>query len=341
MPGIVLTRLTGAVAAIVSASILSFLFLRALPGNPARLIVGPLAPESTVLAQAHAMGLDQPLPVQYLRYVGAFMRGDWGFSYSSGAPVTDLIGRRLPATIELAIAAFVLALLAAVLLALLVTYRQRPVLDGIVRGLSFLGLGTPPFWLALILLLVLAQQFSIMPGPEGRLSPDTTPPPHVTGLFTVDSLLTGDPRTFLDAMRHIVLPAFALAFAPFAYLLRLLRANLLDVSHERFILVARATGLSRWQAFVRHALPNAFLPTLTASGLVFAQLITGSVLVEKVFDWPGVGALVVDSVLQQDYAVAQTFILLSAVAYVAINFTVDVLYGVIDPRVRAETALSA
>jgi ABC-type dipeptide/oligopeptide/nickel transport system permease component len=164
--------------------------------------------------------------------------------------------------------------------------------------------------------------------------PPPPPPPEVTRLYTVDALIAGQPGVFLDALRHLFLPAVALGLAPFAYLVRLLRANLLEVSREPFIVVVRSKGIGRWTAFARHALPNAFLPTLTASGLLLAQLLGGSVLVEKVFNWPGVGALVVDSILRQDYAVVQAFILLSAFAYVSINLVVDVLYGVIDPRVR-------
>jgi peptide/nickel transport system permease protein len=173
------------------------------------------------------------------------------------------------------------------------------------------------------------------------LGPAVVPPPTVTGLYTVDAILTGQWGTLADALAHLLLPALTLGFAPFAYLVRLLRANLLEVAREQFILVVRSKGLGRWTAFARHALPNAFLPTLTAGGLLLAQLVAGSVLVERVFNWPGVGALVVTSILSQDYAVVQSFILLSAIAYVGVNLIVDMLYGVIDPRVRTAQGLGA
>jgi peptide/nickel transport system permease protein len=324
-------------AAVFGASIVSFVFLRVLPSNPARLILGQFATQQAVNEQIKAMGLDKPIVVQYWLYITSFLRGDWGFAYSNGQPVTTAIGSRLPASIELGLYAFMLALVLAVFAALLATYRRRPVVDGLVRGTSSIGLGVPPFWFGLIVLLVFSQNIPILPGPEGRLSQGTTPPPSITHLYTIDALLSGQFGTFWDAQRHLILPAIALGLPAFGYLVRLLRANLLDVSREQFLTVVRSKGAGRWSTYVRHALPNAFLPTLTAGGLVLAQLLAGSVLVEYVFDWPGVGALIVDSVLRRDYAVVEAFVLLSAIAYVMVNIAVDLLYVVIDPRTRHET----
>jgi ABC-type dipeptide/oligopeptide/nickel transport system permease component len=334
----VASRLLSSLAAVLGASIVAFAFLRVLPSNPARLILGQFATQQAINEQIKAMGLDQPLWVQYWRYITAFLRGDWGFAYSVGQPVTTAIGSRLGASMELGLYAFFGALFFAVLAALLATYRRRPIVDGVVRGASSLGLGIPPFWFGLIVLLLFSQTFPILPGPEGRLSPGVPPPPTITHLYTVDALLNGQLGTFWDALRHLILPALTLGLAAFGFLVRLLRANLLDVSREQFLTVARSKGVDRWRVHLRHALPNAFLPTLTAGGLVLAQLLAGSVLVEYIFDWPGVGALVVDSTLRHDYAVVETFVLLSAIAYVVVNIVVDVLYVVIDPRVRHETA---
>jgi peptide/nickel transport system permease protein len=331
---VILSRLGSALAAIFGASILAFVLMRVLPGDPARLIAGPLASEDAIAAQRERLGLNDPLPVQYWNYITDFLQGDWGFSFGAGQPVTTQVGNRLPATIELGLYAFVLCFVFALGLALFVTYRRRAVADATVRGISFFGLGTPPFWFGLVLLIVFFEYLGWLPGPEGRLDPATQPPPEITRLYTVDALLAGQLGTFWDAVEHLILPSVALALAPFAFLVRLLRSSLLEVSREPFIIVVRSKGISRWVAFSRHALPNAFLPTLTAAGLLLAQLLSGSVLVEKVFDWPGVGALVVDSILRQDFAVVQAFILLGASAYVAVNLAVDVLYGVIDPRVR-------
>jgi ABC-type dipeptide/oligopeptide/nickel transport system permease component len=335
---IVADKLGGALLAIFGASLVAFIFLRALPGNPARLILGPLATPQAIVEQEHAMGLNQPLYVQYWRYIDGIFSGNWGFSYSTGETVRHEIFARLPASAELGLFAFLFAFVFAVLLALIATYRRRPWVDRTIRAISFFGLGTPPFWFGLIALLVLSQVWPIFPGPEGRLGANVTPPPTLTHFYTIDALIAGQWSTEVNALWHLALPAITLGLAPFAFLVRLLRANLLDTSRESFIVVARSKGLSRWTAFARHALPNAFLPTLTAGGLLLAQLLAGSVLVEEVFNWPGVGALVVNSVLDQDYTVVQTFVLLSAVAYVVVNFVVDMLYGVIDPRVRVPVA---
>ncbi|MGH7539868.1 MAG: ABC transporter permease [Gemmatimonadota bacterium] len=335
---LILSRLGSALAAIFGASILAFVFMRVLPGDPARLIAGPLASEEAIEAQRERLGLNDPLPVQYWDYITDFLRGDWGFSFGAGQPVTTQVANRLPASIELGLSAFVLCFVFAVALALFVTYRRRPLADGVVRGISFFGLGTPPFWFGLVLLIVFFEYLGWLPGPVGRLSPGQPAPPDVTGFYTVDALLAGDLATFWDAVEHLILPSIALALAPFAFLVRLLRASLLEVSREPFIVVVRSKGLGRWAAFSGHALPNAFLPTLTAAGLLLAQLLAGSVLVEKVFNWPGVGALVVDSILRQDFAVVQAFILMGAFAYVVVNLIVDILYGVIDPRVRVPSA---
>jgi ABC-type dipeptide/oligopeptide/nickel transport system permease component len=327
-------RLAFGAAAVFGASVLSFIALRLLPGNPARVILGPMAPASAVRAETVALGLTRPVYSQYFTYISDFFRGNWGYSYSNGAPVLSLFGQRIWATVELALFAFVFALVGAVLLALVTTYRRRPVLDGAVRGISLIGLGTPPFWLGLVLLLVFFSRLGWFPAPGGRLSPADSAPPSITHLYTLDALLTGRWYTLGDALRHLVLPAVTLGLAPLGFLAGLLRANLLDASREPYVTFARSKGLGRWLAFIRHVLPNAFLPTLTASSIIFVQLLTGSVLVENVFGWPGIGQLILQAIVVQDFAVVEAFIFMAAVAYVAVNTVVDILYGIIDPRVR-------
>jgi peptide/nickel transport system permease protein len=335
---LVASRLSGMLIAIFGASFLSFVFMRVLPGNPARLILGPLVPQKSVDQLAHDMGLDQPITTQYWRYIRGFVTGDWGFSYSNGQAVWTVIWQRLPATLEVDLWAFVLGTAFALLAAVLATYRRRRGIDRVVRWISYVGLGTPPFWLGLLLLVVLSSNIHIFPGPDGRLSPAATPPPHHTGFYTIDALVTGRWGTFWDAFTHLVLPAVTLSFILFAVLVRLLRANLLGIEREHFLVVVKSKGVPRWPAFVRHALPNAVLPTLTAAGLLLAELLTGSVLVERVFNWPGVGGLVVDAIQRKDYAVVQAFIFLSALAYVVVNAVVDLAYLVIDPRTRLPAA---
>ena len=334
MGGVVARRIVGSLGAIFGATILAFLILRALPGNPARLIVGPLATPQALASVSHQIGLDKPIFTQYWLFISHFFQGDWGYSYADGKSVSSLIGERLPATIELAIFSFLITMLAAVACALLVTYRRRPIADRILRAVSYLGFGTPPFFVALLLLIVFFRSFHILPGPEGRLGLQSTPPPTVTHMYTLDALIAGQFGTFWSSLEHLILPGVALGLSSFSFIVRLLRANLLEISREPFITVARGKGLRRWTAFRRHALPNAFLPTLTAGGLVLGEFLAGSVLIERVFNWPGIGSLVFDAIVKQDYAVVQTFILLSAVMFVLVNLIVDLLYAVIDPRVR-------
>jgi peptide/nickel transport system permease protein len=331
-------RLVSSALVVVVVSFVAFVFFRALPASPARSILGPFATEEAVANLEKQMNLDEPLYVQYETYVSQFLQGDWGFSYTTGQPARTAMLDRFPATLELALFGFLFATGAAVSLALACTYRRRPALDGTSRAISSVGLATPPFWLGLIALLVFSEWLGIFPGPEGRLSPDQVPPPTVTGLYTVDAVLSGQPDTFLDAAWHLVLPAVVLGFVPFAFLFRILRNNLLDVSREPYIVAARSKGLRAQAIVIRHSLPNAVLPTLTVAGIAFADLITASVLVEAVFEWPGIGGLVTQAILEQDYAVAQTFVLFAAIVYVGASLVVDVLYGAIDPRTRRELA---
>jgi ABC-type dipeptide/oligopeptide/nickel transport system permease component len=338
---VIAKRVLGSFGAILGATILAFIIMRALPGNPARLIVGPLATPQALASVSHEIGLDRPIFTQYWLFISHFFEGNWGYSYADGKSVSALIGERLPATIELAIFSFGITMICAVLAALLVTYRRRPIADRILRGVAYLGFGTPPFFIALILLIVFFRSFHVLPGPEGRLGLQATTPPAVTHMYTLDALIAGKFGTFWSAIEHLILPGVALGLSSFSFIVRLLRANLLEVSREPFITVARGKGLRRWTAFRRHALPNAFLPTLTAGGLVLGEFLAGSVLIERIFNWPGIGSLVFDAIVKQDYAIVQTFILLSAVMFVLVNLIVDLLYAVIDPRVRIPAVATA
>lgn len=329
----VLSRIVTSLISLFGASVLAFVMLRMTPGDPARLFLGSFASDEAVAALREELGLNGSYLSQYFTYMSKFLTGDWGFSYSTGQPVAAQLAARFPATIELGLVAFILALVAAVICALVAVYRRGPISEGGTQALSFFALGVPPFWFGLMMLLIFYEALGWLPGPEGQLSLMLVPPPRLTGLLLVDALLAGDWRAFGDAARHIILPAITLALLPFGFFFRLLRANMSDVVREPFITVARSRGLTRWAAFVRHALPNAFLPTLSAAGLTLGQLLAGSVLVERVFAWPGAGALVTDGVLKQDFSVVQAFILLSAFIYVLASLAVDVLSSLLDPRI--------
>jgi ABC-type dipeptide/oligopeptide/nickel transport system permease component len=329
---VIVSRLLGSLAALVGASIVAFLVLRALPGDPARAIYGRFATPQYLSQVRQQLGLDEPLYTQYWKFVTSLVKGNWGYSFNLGEPVSRAILPKLAATGELALSAFGLAIVGAVSAALLSVRYRTSVLDSSLSGLALVVLGLPVFWFGLLLLLAFSVHGGLPLG--GRLSPDTLPPPKVTGFFTVDAILAGQWATLGDAVEHLILPAVTLAAIPCAYLFRLLRANLLEAVREPFIVVVRSKGVGRWRAIWRHALPNALLPSLTASGLVLAELVGGAVLVETVFTWPGIGELLTTAIFQKDFAVAQVVIVLIGFTYIVVNAVVDILYGVIDPRIR-------
>jgi ABC-type dipeptide/oligopeptide/nickel transport system permease component len=328
------SRLLSALGALIGASLIAFLTLRVVPGDPARLILGAFATDEALQKLREEMGLNAPLFTQYFKYLSDFVSGNWGFSYSTGEAVVAQLAARLPATLELGLSGFALAVAAAIVFGPIAAFRPNRPADKAIRGVALFGLGVPQFWLGLMLMVIFFEQLHLLPGPDGRMSPDMATPATITGFLTIDTLLAGDLKAFFDALAHLLLPAVTLALAPFAFLVRLLRANLLDKSRDAYVLVARSRGLSRWRAFITHALPNAALPTLSAAGLLLGQLLAGSVLVERSFNWPGIGALVTDSILRQDFAVVQAFILLSACAFVITSTLVDLLAAAIDPRLR-------
>lgn len=331
-----LSRVLVSLAALLGAALFTFVMLRVAPGDPARLVLGPFATSEVVNTLRSEMRLDQPLPAQFLHYLQDFVSGNWGWSYAMGDTVAHLLSDRLPATVELGLAAFVFALLAAIVCAVLMVYRSPSRIGQPVHAVTMFSLGVPQFWFGLMLLILLADLLPVFPGPEGRLASDLAAPATVTGLYLVDAVLEGNPLVALDALRHLILPAITLGMLPFGFLTRLLSANLRDARNEPFVLVMLSRGLSRGSIFLRYILPNALVPTLTASGLILGQLLAGSVLVERVFNWPGAGALVTQGVLQQDYSVVQTYILLSAILYLTANLLIEIVTAFIDPRLRRQ-----
>lgn len=332
MTRLILSRLVSSIIALLGAALVAFVALRLAPGDAARLTLGAFATDEAVAALRSEMGLDRSIPAQFMIYLRDFFVGDWGRSYALGEPVRTLLADRFPATLELGLFAFAMAFISALGLAVWGAHRQGPISDGVPRALGVFALGVPQFWFGLVLLIFGFEMTGLFPGPEGRLPATMTAPDGPTGLITIDALLRGDLGMFATALHHLFLPALALGLLPFGFLYRLLRANLSDVGNAPFALVARAHGQSRLRVMLGTLLPNAIIPMLTASGLIFGQLLAGSVLVERVFNWPGAGMLVTQGVLQQDYSVVQVFILLSAVIYIVTNLVVDILAALIDPR---------
>jgi peptide/nickel transport system permease protein len=334
----VVRRLALTVPVLFGLSLLLFAWVRALPGDPARALLGQRATAESVANVTRLYGFDRPLHEQYVSYVGALLRGDFGSSTQTGQPVVEMFKNGFPATAELALSALLLAVVVGVPLGYYAASRHGTALDSLTVGASLLGVVVPVFFLAYLLKLV----FAIGVGPfdalgvfptAGRLDPriDAT---HPTGFYVLDGLLTREWDAAWDAVVHLVLPAVALGTIPLAIIVRITRAAVLDVTGEDYVRTAEAKGLLGSTIRRRHVLRNALLPVVTTIGLQAGLLLSGAVLTETVFAINGLGSTLFDAIRLLDYPVLQGFILAIALMYALINLTVDVLYGVIDPRVR-------
>nr|WP_205707583.1 ABC transporter permease [Kineococcus vitellinus] len=329
---LVVRRLALLVLVLFGLSLLLFAWVRALPGDPARALLGEKATPAGIAAVNERYGFDQPVWQQYLTYLGQIVRGDFGASINTGEPVVTTFFERFPATIELSLAALVLAIVLGIPLGYLAARRRGGWLDNAVVGGSLLGVVVPVFFLAVLLKYLLAIQLGLFPT-SGRQDAriDAT---HVTNFYVLDGLLTREWDASWDALVHLVLPAIALGSIPLAIIVRITRASVLDVLSDDHVRTAEAKGLSRAVISRRHVLRNALLPVSTTLGLQAGALLSGAVLTETVFSINGIGSYLFDAVTQLDYPVLQGFILFIAVVYALVNLVVDISYGVIDPRVR-------
>lgn len=319
---------------LLGVSVLTFIISHAIPGDPARLLAGQRASAEVVEQIRRNYGLDQPLPVQYVRYMSGLMQGDLGRSIRTGRPVAEDLARFFPATLELVATALFLAVLIGIPLGVWSASRQNSWVDHLSRTVSVAGASVPLFWLGVVALTVLYGRLGWVPG-SGRLSPFAPPPPTVTGMYTVDALIARDWSTFLDALHHLLLPAACLAFVHVGLVARQVRSNLLEVLGQDFIRTAHAYGLPPRRVLYRHALRNALVPTLTVVGLALGDLLAGAVVTETIFAWPGMGSYVVDSISFLDFPAIMGFTLLVATGYTVINLIVDLLTLKLDPRIRA------
>jgi peptide/nickel transport system permease protein len=317
---------------VLGVTLITFIISHLIPGDPARLIAGERATDEIVAAIRSRLGLDLPLYQQYWNYMVALAQGDLGTSIRTSRPVLEDIAAFFPATLELALVALLLATLVGIPLGVLsAVYRNRPI-DHFVRTISVTGISTPAFWLGLGLIIVFYGKLGWLPG-GGRLAQGMAPPPDVTGLYLVDSLLAGDMATFRSALHHILLPAITLGFVHLGVVARQIRSAMLEQLGEDYVRTARAYGLTPWSVVLRHALPNALIPSVTVLGLALGDLLYGAVLTETVFGWPGMGAYVVDSIQALDFPAVMGFAVVVSVAYVILNFLVDLAYRWIDPRI--------
>jgi peptide/nickel transport system permease protein len=327
-------RLVASIPALLGVVIVTFTLMRVLPGDPATFFAsGPSAGQAEIEELRRTMGLDKPIPVQLFRYLGEIARGDFGRSMTTGQPVVLDIKRRLPASMELTCTALLIALFFALPLGVFAALRQGSVVDHVVRLLCTLGVCVPTFVSGLLLIYAFYYLLGWAPDPTARIDIFASPPPDITGFYLIDFAITGDREGWWAAFRQLTLPAFTMALFVLAPLARMTRASMLSVLGSDFIRTAHAMGLSRPRIIVAYALRNALLPVITITGIVFSTMLGANVLVEKVFSWPGVASYALDALLSSDYAPVQAFVLLMASIFVLMNVTIDVLYGIADPRV--------
>ena len=325
-------RLGYLLIALFGVLLITFVITRVLPGNPAYLIVGVQADQSTVDAVTARLGLDLPIHEQYFRYMRALFGGDLGSSWRTGNPVSTDIAARWPATFELATTAMVLAVLWSVSLGVVSSLRRRSLLDRVANWISGLGVSIPEFWLGILLLLIFFATLGVAPPPLGRTLGAI--PPQVTGMYTVDAILAGDWSALRAAAVQMILPATTLAFVIGAPMLRVTRAFMRETLQRQHIRSARSLGIPRHSIILRHALPNVLLPVTTMIAMMYGYLLGGTVLVEFVFAWPGIGKYAIDSINASDYAPVMAAVLLSALSYLFVYLVMDLFHFVIDPRTR-------
>ncbi|MEA2654333.1 MAG: peptide/nickel transport system permease protein [Chloroflexota bacterium] len=352
----IIRRLLISIPVLFGVVVLVFVITRLLPGDPCRILLGERATDAACAAFNHARGLDRPIPVQFVDYLGAISRGDFGTSFVTSRPVTTLLIERLPMTVELSAYALLFATTVGILLGVVSAYKRNSAIDAITMAGANLGVSIPVFVLGLLLAFVFAILLKNTPfalPPSGRLTPGVEVIPlavrwglagnlgpiravidFVSNMYTVNGLLSLQLDIFVDAIRHMILPAVALGTIPLAIIARITRSSLLDVLGQDYVRTARAKGLTDRAVVRRHALPNAMLPMVTIIGLQIGGLLSGAVLTETIFNLPGVGSATYDAITSHDFAVIEGFVLVIAVIFLVINLLVDVSYAYLDPRLR-------
>lgn len=333
MGRVVLGRLAIAIPTLVGVVIVTFLLTRALPGDPAAYFAGPAATQEAIEEVRHQLGFDRSWPVQFVEYVRDLAHANLGNSLTTGQPVVYEILSRLPASAELTLLGLLISAAIALPLGIAAALRPGSMIDHLCRIIATAGISLPPFFTGLALVYIFYYLLGWAPPPLGRLDVLYSAPPMRTSFYLIDSLLAGNFTLFRASLSQMLLPALSLALFSLAPLARITRASMLTALSSDFVRTARANGLSRWKIVGVYAFRNAVLSVVTILGMVFSFLLGANVLVEKVFSWPGIGSYAIDALISSDYAPVQGFVLTMAVLYVALNLVIDILYGLLDPRI--------
>jgi len=317
---------------LLGMSLVVFFMIRAIPGNPAQVILGQKATKEAVAALTHKLGLDQPWYVQYVKYLGGLLQGDLGESIRTGSAVANEIWPYLAATLELSLAAMLIAIVIGVNAGIISAWFQNSWFDYVAMVLALVGVSMPIFWLGLMEQWAFAIQLDWLPT-SGR-EDIRNPVEPITHLYLVDTLLQGNTDQFVQVLQHLILPSVALATIPMAIIARITRSSMLEVMKSDYIRTARAKGLSMFWVVYKHSLKNAIIPVLTVIGLQTGLLLGGAILTETIFSWPGIGRYIYDAIGYRDYPVIQSGILIVATIFIFINLIVDLLYAAVDPRIK-------
>lgn len=332
----ILRRLLITVPTLLGVTLATFAISHLVPADPVLANLGQQAQSNpTIVAQyRHHYHLDQPLPQQYITYLGNLLHGDLGESIATQRPVADDLKQYFPATLELSTAALIISVGLGIPLGVLAAIRRNQWVDHLARLISLVGISVPVFWLGLLGSIILWYHLNLLPAPSGQLDRGITPPPTRTGLVLIDAALAGDGTAFINAFWHLLLPALVLGAYTLGIMTRMTRGSMLEVLVQDYMRTARAKGLPVARIVLRHGLRNALLPTLTLAGLAYGSLLSGAVLTETVFGWPGIGLYATQTAGEADFPAIMGVALLTAVIYILINLVIDVLYAVFNPQVR-------
>jgi len=325
-------RLLYGIFVLLGLSILMFLLVRVMPGDPVRLVLGPMATQEDVAKLSHQMGLDRPIYIQYLKYLeNICLNGELGTSLRENRDVSQIISEKLPATIELVLVAIIIAVAVAIPLGVIAATHRNGVVDYIGRFLALSGVSLPQFWVCLLVQLAFGYFLDLLPL-TGRLS--GPPPTHITGLYLIDSLITLNFSAFADSFLHIISPAFVLSLSPLANVTRLVRASMIDELSKDYAQISQARGMSETIVHYKYVLRNAFSSALTMIGFLIPLMIGSAFVVETVFAWPGIARFGADSIINNDFNGVVGVALVIGTAFVLINIIIDALYAILDPRIR-------